>query len=56
MAERIEDRNIADEDDEVFVHPRDPHHGVDVAHSSRLVFETGLPTRYYLRRPMCAWT
>ena len=55
-----------EEDDEVFVHPRDPYHRVDVAHSSRhirveaagqvvaessrpcLLFETGLPTRYYL--------
>jgi uncharacterized protein (DUF427 family) len=55
-----------EEDDEVFVHPRDPYHRVDVLHSSRhvrvviagetvaeshrprLLFETGLPTRYYL--------
>ncbi len=55
-----------EEDDEVFVHPRDPHHRVDVLNSSRhvqvvvggtvvaeshrprLLFETGLPTRYYL--------
>lgn len=55
-----------EEDDEVFVHPRDPHHRVDVLHSSRhvkvvvdgevvaetrrpsLLFETGLPTRYYI--------
>jgi uncharacterized protein (DUF427 family) len=55
-----------EEDDEVFVHPRDPYHRVDVLHSSRLVrvevdgqvlaesrrprllFESGLPTRYYL--------
>jgi uncharacterized protein (DUF427 family) len=53
-----------EEDDEVFVHPRDPYHRVDVVHSSRhvkviaagevvaethrarLLFETGLPTRY----------
>jgi len=55
-----------EEDDEVFVHPRDPHHRVDVMNSSRhikvmvggevvaeshrprLLFETGLRTRYYL--------
>jgi uncharacterized protein (DUF427 family) len=55
-----------EEDDEVFVHPRDPHHRVDVMNSSRhikvviggevvaesdrprLLFETGLGTRYYL--------
>jgi uncharacterized protein (DUF427 family) len=55
-----------EEDDEVFVHPRDPYHRVDVLRSSRhvrielagqvvaessrpcLLFETGLPTRYYL--------
>lgn len=55
-----------EEDDEVFVHPRDPYHRVDVLHSSRqvrvevegrivaettrprLLFETGLPTRYYM--------
>jgi uncharacterized protein (DUF427 family) len=55
-----------EEDDEVFVHPRDPHSRVDILSSSRhvevvvggvqvadthrptLLFETGLPTRYYL--------
>jgi uncharacterized protein (DUF427 family) len=55
-----------EEDDEVFVHPKDPYHRVDVLNSSRhvrveidgvsvaesnrprLLFETGLPTRYYL--------
>lgn len=55
-----------EEDDEVFVHPRDPYHRVDVLNSSRLVkvsvggelvaetrrprllFETGLPVRYYI--------
>src|SRR2546430_2428036 len=55
-----------EEDDEVFVHPRDPYHRVDVLDSSRhvkvvvegevvaetsrprLLFETGLPTRYYI--------
>jgi uncharacterized protein (DUF427 family) len=54
-----------EEDEEVFIHPRDPHSRVDVLHSSRhvevhvngvkiadstrptLLFETGLPTRYY---------
>jgi uncharacterized protein (DUF427 family) len=55
-----------EEDDEVYVHPRDPYKRVDVLHSSRhvrvvvagelvavsrrpsLLFETGLPTRYYM--------
>lgn len=55
-----------EEDEEVFVHPRDPYHRIDVVSSSRhvtvslngellaesrrptLLFETGLPTRYYL--------
>lgn len=55
-----------EEDDEIFVHPRDPYHRVDVVFSSRPVrvvlggetvaetsrarflFETGLPTRYYI--------
>ena len=55
-----------EEDEEVFVHPRDPYHRVDVLPSSRhvrveaggqliaetrrphLLFETGLPTRYYM--------
>jgi uncharacterized protein (DUF427 family) len=58
-----------EEDEEVFVHPRDPHHRVDVCRSRRhvrvvvgdetvaesdrpvLVFETGLPVRYYLPKP-----
>jgi uncharacterized protein (DUF427 family) len=57
-----------EEDEEVFVHPRDPYKRVDVMPSSRhvrvvvagqtvaesrrgrLLFETGLPTRYYLPR------
>ena len=57
-----------EEDDEVFVHPRDPGHRVDVLNSSRhvkvmvggelvaetgrprLLFETGLPVRYYIQR------
>jgi uncharacterized protein (DUF427 family) len=55
-----------EEEEEVFVHPRDPYHRIDtlpssrqvrieiegiaVAESSRpyLLFETGLPTRYYI--------
>ena len=55
-----------EEDEEVFVHPRDPYTRVDTMHSSRhvrveidgqvmaetrrpvLLFETGLPTRYYI--------
>lgn len=55
-----------EEDEEVFVHPRDPYHRVDVLDSSRhvrvsvhgevvaetrrakLLFESGLPTRYYV--------
>ena len=55
-----------EEDEEVFVHARDPHTRVDILQSSRhvevvingekvadsyqprLLFETGLPTRYYL--------
>jgi uncharacterized protein (DUF427 family) len=54
-----------EEDDQVYMHPRDPYHRVDVLNSSRhvrvvvggetvaethrprLLFETGLPTRYY---------
>jgi uncharacterized protein (DUF427 family) len=57
-----------EEDEEVFVHARDPYVRVDALRSSRtvrveidgvllaessspvLVFETGLPTRYYLSR------
>lgn len=55
-----------EEDEEVYVHPRDPYTRVDIATSSRnvrvvvggetvaetnhptLLFETGLPTRYYI--------
>lgn len=55
-----------EEDEEVFVHPRDPHKRIDIlpssrhvrvvvdgvtvadSHQPRLLFETGLPTRYYL--------
>jgi len=58
--------NWFEEDEEVFVHPRDPHTRVDILNSSRhievmvngvkvaethrptLLFETGLPTRYYV--------
>lgn len=57
-----------EEDEEVFGHPRDPYHRVDVLFSSRPVkvmlggetvaetrsarflFETGMPTRYYIPR------
>jgi uncharacterized protein (DUF427 family) len=57
-----------EEDEEVFVHPRDPYTRVDAVRSTRtisvgldgvelarssspvLVFETGLPTRYYFNR------
>jgi len=55
-----------EEDEEIFVHPRDPYTRVDTVHSSRqvrvevdgqvvadtdrpvLLYETGLPTRYYI--------
>ncbi|MEV8513993.1 DUF427 domain-containing protein [Dactylosporangium sp. NPDC051484] len=58
-----------EEDEEVFVHPRDPYTRVDILPSSRrirveidgvtvaesdaprLLFETGLPVRYYLPKP-----
>ena len=57
-----------EEDEPVYVHPRDPHTRIDILASSRqvrvevagvtladsprprLLFETGLPTRYYLPR------
>lgn len=57
-----------EEDEQIFVHPRDPYTRVDALRSTRpvrvelegtvlaesaspvLVFETGLPTRYYLNR------
>jgi len=57
-----------EEDEQVFVHPRDPYVRVDALRSTRrvrieldglllgessspvMVFETGLPTRYYLNR------
>ena len=56
-----------EEDEQVFVHPRDPYHRIDVLDSTRhvkvmvdgevvaetarpkLLFETGLPPRYYIR-------
>jgi len=62
-----------EEDEEVFVHPRNPYSRVDALRSSRtvrvecdgvllaessapvLVFETGLPTRYYLPRTAVRW-
>ena len=55
-----------EEDEEVFVHPRDPYHRIDILDSSRhvrvrvddelvaeterpkILFETGLPPRYYI--------
>ena len=55
-----------EEDEQVFVHPKDPYHRVDVLESSRnvkvtvdgevvavtdrpkVLFETGLPPRYYI--------
>jgi uncharacterized protein (DUF427 family) len=58
-----------EEDEEVFVHPHDPHKRIDVLHGSRhvtvsvhgvqiaetrrptLLFETGLPVRYYVAKP-----
>lgn len=61
--------NWFEEDEEIFVHPRDPYTRVDVLPSSRhvrveidgvtvaesstprLLFETGLPVRYYLPKP-----
>jgi uncharacterized protein (DUF427 family) len=57
-----------EEDEQIFVHPRDPYTRVDTVHSSRhvrvvvdgttvaetnrpvLLFETGLPTRYYISK------
>jgi uncharacterized protein (DUF427 family) len=57
-----------EEDEQVFVHARDPHHRIDVLRSKRhvevsidgtvvassratqMLFETGLPTRYYFPR------
>ena len=62
-----------EEDEEVFVHPRNPYVRVDALRSTRhvrveldgvllaessspvLVFETGLPTRYYLNRTEVQW-
>jgi uncharacterized protein (DUF427 family) len=63
-----------EEDEEVFVHPRNPYARVDALRSTRavrveldgvllaqssapvLVFETGLPTRYYLDRTAVDFT
>jgi uncharacterized protein (DUF427 family) len=63
-----------EEDEEVFVHPRNPFTRVDALRSSRevavglgglvlarssrtvMVFETGLPTRYYFDRLDLDWT
>jgi uncharacterized protein (DUF427 family) len=63
-----------EEDEEIFVHPRNPYTRVDALRSTRavrvaldgvvladssspvLVFETGLPTRYYLNRTEIAET
>jgi uncharacterized protein (DUF427 family) len=63
-----------EEDEQVFVHPRNPYVRVDALHSTRtvrveldgavlaessspvMVFETGLPTRYYVNRTEVNWT
>ncbi|WP_329140123.1 DUF427 domain-containing protein [Streptomyces sp. NBC_01476] len=63
-----------EEDEQVFVHPRNPYTRVDALRSNRsvrvevdgtvladapntvMVFETGLPTRYYLDRSSVDWT
>ena len=60
-----------EEDNEIYVHPKDPYTRVDIIPSSRhivikvndtvvaesssslLLFETGLPVRYYLPKPSC---
>jgi uncharacterized protein (DUF427 family) len=62
-----------EEDEEVFVHPRNPYARVDVLRSSRsvrveldgvvlaasfaplMLFETGLPTRYYIDKTDVRW-
>jgi len=62
-----------EEDEQVFVHPRNPYTRVDALHSTRtvrveldgamlaessspvMVFETGLPTRYYVNRTEVDW-
>jgi uncharacterized protein (DUF427 family) len=62
-----------EEDEQVFVHPRNPYVRVDALHSTRtvrvelegavlaessspvMVFETGLPTRYYVNRTEINW-
>jgi len=66
LVNKEQDRSWYEEDGEVFVHPRDPYHRVDVLQSSRhvrvfvnrevvaeterprILFETGLPPRYYI--------
>ncbi len=63
-----------EEDEQVFVHPRNPYTRVDAVRSTRhvrieldgvvlaessapvMVFETGLPTRYYLDRTAVDWS
>ncbi|MFC4034760.1 DUF427 domain-containing protein [Streptomyces polygonati] len=63
-----------EEEEQVFVHPRNPYVRVDAVRSGRsvrvevdgtvladapgavMVFETGLPTRYYLERTYVDWT
>jgi uncharacterized protein (DUF427 family) len=63
-----------EEDEQIFVHPRNPYVRVDALRSRRtvrieldgtvlaesrapvLVFETGLPTRYYVSRSEVNWT
>jgi uncharacterized protein (DUF427 family) len=65
--------HLYEEDEEVFVHPRNPYVRVDALRSTRsvrvelggvllaessspvMVFETGLPTRYYLNRTELRW-
>ncbi|EIW57440.1 DUF427-domain-containing protein [Trametes versicolor FP-101664 SS1] len=60
-----------EEDEQIYVHPKDPYKRVDVLQSSRhvrieingvevanttrprLLFETSLPTRYYIPKPDC---
>ncbi|KAF5326684.1 hypothetical protein D9619_003962 [Psilocybe cf. subviscida] len=60
-----------EEDEQIFIHPRDPYKRVDIVQSSRhirveaggvevansraprMVFETGLPVRYYIPKTDC---
>ena len=39
-----------EEDEEVFVHAHSPRVRIDILDSSRFLFETNLPTRYYIPR------